>query len=135
MRIFFYQKANERIRPKLPDLLGELPPGSVMERFQTLEALINRLGDFLPEPPVAILWIGSSEDLFDVLSFRNLFDGLRIILVLPNRSKETIAEAHHLRPRFIAFEDEDCAILVAVLKKMASSQPGKRIPRYAEKNE
>jgi hypothetical protein len=48
----------------------------------------------------------------------NLFRNSRIILIAPDRDKETIAIAHRLRPRLLTYIDSDFADVFTVLANM-----------------
>lgn len=51
-------------------------------------------------------------------SLRTLLLDLRLILVLPFRDVDTVAWAHTLGPRFIAYADSGADPIAAVLAKM-----------------
>jgi hypothetical protein len=67
---------------------------------------------------VAVLVAASRQELLELLSIRDLLDGIRIILVLPDRQDDTIAKGHRLYPRFLTFADSDFLDVAAVLSKM-----------------
>jgi hypothetical protein len=60
----------------------------------------------------------SREDLEAILSIVELFYDLRIILILPDRKKETISKGLKLYPRYLSYADGDFSDVAAVLEKM-----------------
>ena len=67
---------------------------------------------------IAVLEANSMDELKDLVSLHDLFLDIRIILILPDRERETISNAHKLRPRFLAYADSDFESVKVVLKKM-----------------
>ena len=62
--------------------------------------------------------VANQEELMDMISMDDSFFGYRIILVLPDRRRETIRKGHKLFPRFLTFMDSDMELVGEVLKKM-----------------
>lgn len=52
---------------------------------------------------------------------QDLLKDIRTILVLPDRSKDTVGKAFKLLPRFLTYTDEGVGMVTAVLKKMLSN--------------
>ncbi len=67
---------------------------------------------------VAVLFCMTKADLQDVFSLCDLILDLKIILILPDDDEETMAKAHHLRPRYLSWLDDNFLDIGAVLKKM-----------------
>ncbi len=72
---------------------------------------------------IAVLEAQSMEELKDLVALHDLFLDIRVILILPDRERETISNAHKLRPRFLAYTDSDFEPVKVVLNKMIGS-PG-----------
>ena len=60
----------------------------------------------------------SKEDLLNLLFIRNLLQDIRIILILPDREKDTIEKGHRLYPRFMSYLDGDLEEVAAVLNNV-----------------
>ena len=102
----------------LQSVIEESVPEYKTEIYRTIESLSYRLQQPKYDLAVAVLLASSREDLVDLLSIRNLLDDLRVILLLPNREKETINKGHTLRPRFLTYADSNLLNVAAVLSKM-----------------
>ena len=60
-----------------------------------------------------------------IYALKDLFDGIRKIIILPDGEQVTISLAHKLYPRFLSYIDSDFSDVAAVLKKMATSANSK----------
>ncbi|MCJ7779472.1 MAG: hypothetical protein MUQ27_01475, partial [Acidimicrobiia bacterium] len=58
---------------------------------------------------------------------RDLLDRIRIILILPDRNKDTINKGHTLFPRFLTYVDGNFDWVTAVLHNEAVGKPS---PHY-----
>lgn len=83
-----------------------------------MENLCNRLRQFRNDKMLAIIMAATQEELVDVILIHDLLVDIPIILVLPDREKETISKGTKLHPRFISYMDSDFSDIQAVLEKM-----------------
>jgi hypothetical protein len=60
----------------------------------------------------------NKEKLSQLLTIKELFKDIDLILVLNKRDHETIALSHLLRPRFITYTDSDLLDVASVFIKM-----------------
>ena len=67
---------------------------------------------------VMVIFASSEESLRGIVSLRDFLNDTKIILVLPDEKKDTMAMGFALFPRFITWLDSDLNELGAVLKKM-----------------
>ena len=116
--IIFYRMFSEGIGGQLQKMIEDVVPNENTEICSAIVTLGQRLRQPSYNVAVAVLLIGGSEELWDVLSIRHLFDNIKIILILPDRKNETIVIGHKLRPRFLSYTDSDFKDVAAVLKKM-----------------
>lgn len=65
-----------------------------------------------------LLLIASVAELKRVVRLADLLEDQRIILVLPNRDRKTVALGHRLYPRFISCVDGDLQDVDKVMAKM-----------------
>ena len=89
-----------------------------LEIQRSIKDLSKRLNRFPREIDLAVLFAASKDQLSELLSLRELLNDVRIILILPDRGRETISKGHLLRPRFLSYADGDLTDVIAVLSKM-----------------
>ena len=67
---------------------------------------------------IAVVMAAREKDLLDILSIRHFLSDVRLILILPNSDKSTIALGHTFYPRFLDFITGDFSRVAAVMNKM-----------------
>jgi hypothetical protein len=70
---------------------------------------------------LALLMIRNTQEMDRFDSIHNLVRDVKLILVLPNHDSAMVAWAHRLGPRFIAYTDNGCDQVGAVLEKMMAA--------------
>ena len=118
MRVLLYEPTADRIAQRLQVVIESLVSKKNMEVYHTFNSLSRRLRQSTYDLTVAVLLAASKKDLLDLLSISDLIWGIRIILILPDTEKGTIAKGHTLRPRFLTHKDSDILYVTAVLGKM-----------------
>ncbi|MEA3358256.1 MAG: hypothetical protein U9R17_02445 [Thermodesulfobacteriota bacterium] len=118
MSVLLYAPVSKSIRERYQNEIEKLVPLEEIETYRTKEELSNRLRLPRRDIAVAVLILTDKKELRGILSLSELYRDLRIILLLPDRKKDTIAEGHRLRPRFLGYADSDLMFIVPVLKKM-----------------
>ncbi|MBN1255627.1 MAG: hypothetical protein JXA50_10175 [Deltaproteobacteria bacterium] len=127
MRLLLYVSVNEGVGKRLQKKVEDVVPKNNLEVYRTIENLSRRFRQPADNLPItAVLLAARSEDLVGFLSIRDLLRDVRIILILPDRDEDTIAQGHTLRPRFLSYTDSDFSDIVAVLKKCLASYAIKR---------
>jgi hypothetical protein len=121
--LLYAAKSDEKTK-RLKSLLAEVVGEENIEGFDHFHDLVRC---FCKPRPADGLTIGvfaaaDLENLRQLASIRNLTVNLRIILVLPDRSHETVAEGHKLQPRFVTYSDSDFKEIGAVVGKMMESE-------------
>lgn len=89
-----------------------------IEIYRNVASLTRRLRRYRIDLNIAVVLASSREDLEAILSIVELFYDLRIILILPDRKKETISKGLKLYPRYLSYADGDFSDVAAVLEKM-----------------
>ena len=117
MGLFFYATDIKGTGKPLWDLYQDLSSEYQREFFQSIDTFSQKLRQPQGYQSVAILLASTQEELTDILTIRNLLDNVRIILIVPDRDKETISKGHILYPRFLTYVDSDFNWIAAVLKK------------------
>jgi hypothetical protein len=107
MSILFYAAEDGSITERVSDLIKGLLPENRIEFIAGPDRLAKRLRDPRGEIDVALLLTASREGFLEVLSYRDFFHDIRLVLILPDRRADTIQKAHSLRPRFITYADGD----------------------------
>lgn len=104
------------------------------ECHEELEAFCQRLRVPNHHNSVVVLMPDNQEQLEDILALGPLLEDLPLTVVLPNRDPVLVGRAHLLRPRFLTYQDQDPALLLAVVSNIAHrSWPGLDQPQRAEK--
>nr|WP_321464796.1 hypothetical protein [uncultured Desulfobulbus sp.] len=96
--------------PNLESLTDCWNMGELLRHFQTPD----------PLPEAVVLQATCTNDLQCLSPFRFRLEQVFFILILPNAEVETVASAHQLRPRFIAYQDSDFSEIEAVLNRLAA---------------
>ncbi len=116
--ILFYAVGNSPVVENLSRLLAVHP----VKRCRSINAMAQCLKKPCHGLEVALVAVRSAEDLVRIIKIRDLMRDLRLVLVLPGRDAETVAWAHKLGPRFIAYADNGYEQVGAVLDKMMQSK-------------
>jgi len=116
----------ERLRSVIPTTASSMK----LDICHSLDALSHRLRSPSADFTAAILVASSYQELLDLVTFSDLLTDLRIIMILPDRNKNTIAKAHTLRPRFLTYLENGLNDVTAVLNKMLEKRnPEKTLER------
>jgi hypothetical protein len=98
--------------------LRTLVPDERIEIYRSIEDLANGLRQLLDLDAIIVIQVGDRQELLRILSLRDLLQGVRIILLVPDREEETISLAHRFRPRFLASSENDFSNTMSVVRKM-----------------
>lgn len=89
-----------------------------MEMLSSVKSLSKKLCQPLNRILVVVLVLHTREEITDFLKLIPLFENIRIILLLPDREKKTVALGLQLNPSFISYADSDLKDITEVLKKI-----------------
>ena len=89
-----------------------------VEIFYTLDKFYRRFTQAGSSNAVTVLLLTCRRELEDLVQYTDLFNDQKIILVLPDHTRETIAMGHALYPRFISYTDGDLRDVASVLRKL-----------------
>ncbi|NVM21185.1 MAG: hypothetical protein HWN68_05340 [Desulfobacterales bacterium] len=121
LKVLVYATETERSAQLLQGMIEAIEtqvPDVAEEACRTIDSFAERLRTPANRPRIAVLITASREELSEILSIKDLIHNLRIILILPDRKSDTIAQGHTLRPRFLTYADSDFSEVAAVLDKM-----------------
>jgi len=90
--------------------------------FNVMGSLVSRIMNLSPEPVVAVLIAGSKGEFAEIQLMKWLLHDICIVLILPDRDMETIAEGYDLHPRFMGCLDDDADEIATVLGKMLTRE-------------
>ena len=118
MNLLFYTNVMHEAGERLRGVIETLVPYERIEIHRTIDSLTLRLHQPGDNPAVAVILVGSKEELSGILALRDLLWDARIILILPDREDDTVAGGHALRPRLLTYADGNFVEVAAVLGKM-----------------
>jgi len=118
LRLLLYFSDSETAGRKLLEAVYKRIPPEETEVHRDMKSLSDRFRRPRGELRVAVILCSSREELSQIVSLGPLISDLRILLLLPDRERETIARGHTLYPRFLSFVDESFEEVGAVLGKM-----------------
>jgi len=122
MRILLYRKEAGTEGSELMKLIDTALQDGKGEVYQNIQSLAKSLREPVEEENIAVLLASDRKDLQDLLSIRHLLRDVPLILLVSDHSKETMAMAHQLRPRFINSLQGDYGSTIEVLQKIAKGQ-------------
>jgi hypothetical protein len=118
MSIFFYRPTHHTAAGKLQEVIMDELLNEEIIIIQAIEELSYTLPRFNLEKNIAVLFIETMTEFYEILAIKKSLDDIRIILILSERSGEAISAGHKLHPRFISYADSDFKDVAGVLKRM-----------------
>ncbi len=112
--VFTSKKSEERILYNLGRIMR-------MEVYNNIKAFLKRFHVPKNNLDLMLLLIGNQKDLEDLITIKELFFDIPIILVLPDRKKMTVREGLKFFPRYISYMDSKQRDVEEVLKKIHSN--------------
>jgi len=103
--ILYTNSSNEIICKRLQEAVESKVSPWRLQTYQTIKELYQRVHKLPREIYAAVLLAQNDEQLLELVSLRELLDGINIILVLQNCDKVSINKSHLLMPRFIDYSD------------------------------
>jgi len=118
VKVLFYSSTPEDPGMGVETRLKDLVPAGKVEVYRSIEGLARRVQRLYGHDTIVILQAQDRKQLVRMVSLRDLFQGVRIILLVPDREEETIVLAHRLRPRFLSNNEGDLSDVMSVLQRM-----------------
>ncbi len=116
IKIILYRKEKDAYSTELEKLIRSDLPELNINEFNS----IDRLSQFLRQPLqnvfIAVLIPSSGAELADFIGMATLFDNVRVILILPDRSADTRALGLTLSISFISYVDNSVKDVLSVLQ-------------------
>jgi hypothetical protein len=117
MRLIVYTNPRDNSASQLQDEIPKIASLNV-EFIHTQENFMRSLRSHMVFQSVVVFQATDQADFLFLESIRNLLFDARLILILPDREKDTIKKGFSLYPRYIAYSDDGYKDVAAVLKKM-----------------
>jgi len=127
MKLLLYLSKRKNEDRLLRNAVMRIVPASQQEVCFSFENLWRKLHQPLNAVEIAVISAGSRAELLRLMSLSELLSDLRVILVLPDRQKETIAMGLTLLPSYYCFADCNMSELGAVLNKMIGASCGRSL--------
>lgn len=118
MQLLFYTSGDDQNSKRLEVAVHKVIPRGRIELFRTLDDFWERLRMPVEPDSIAVLLASNRDELKKMQLFRGLLTEIYVILVIPDRKKDTIELAHFLLPRFLSRKDGDFSDLKIVLNRM-----------------
>lgn len=118
MKLFYFSGNNEISKTQVLDIIEAHAPENSISIHTTIESFSEHLRQFHSEPVMAVIFLATKAELMNILFLKDLLTNIPLILILPDREKETISKGTLLHPRFISFIQNDFNELESVIKKM-----------------
>ncbi|MBA3009111.1 MAG: hypothetical protein KKF12_18305 [Proteobacteria bacterium] len=118
MKIRLYKCAGDDREKTLETLIEKQLPNIQTDTIHS----IRQLSDILCRPlhgiSAMVVFILCEKDIEQLITLTPLFDDIRVILILPDRTKPLMAQGLKLNPCFISYLDNDFTDIISVLNKL-----------------
>lgn len=118
MTLLFYLAKKSFIAQRFNTLIDWQTNGIDKEFFESRQLFIERLRVTKFDSVCVVVAPSGLKDLLALVSYKELFWHLPVIVCLPNDSRKTSKEAFRLRPRFLARSDIPTEDLLQVLERI-----------------
>jgi hypothetical protein len=122
MKIILYTESKEEMGKNLQELIHHQLPKIQIDAIQSIRRLSSTLCRPLNRVSVIVIFVVCEADIDQFLTLNPLFDNIRLILVLPDGTRDMIAPWLQLKPCFICYRDNDFSDITSVLEKIYTGQ-------------
>ncbi|QTA83542.1 Uncharacterized protein dnl_59550 [Desulfonema limicola] len=119
MKIIAYIASDNDAGKELEKAIEFIIPENRTEVFRSPQSLLKRISQPGNRPSIIVLMPADRQDFSELLKIRKQLIEFRVLLILPDRDKDTVEKGHTFYPRFISYIDEDFSAVSMVLTKMA----------------
>jgi len=102
----------------LETLIGKQLPNIQTETIHSARQLSDILCRPLHRVSAMVVFILCKKEIQHLITLTPLFDHIRVILILPDRTKPMMTLGLQLNPCFISYPDNDFADIISVLNKL-----------------
>ena len=118
MKVIFYAVNGNGTGKQVQRLVEDRVPWEGLEFFRTAEDLSHRLRYRSHDVEAAVLVPADTEDLKALTAMGDMLSDTRVILILPDSKRLTIALGRSLYPRFVGYADSNFVDITAVFNKI-----------------
>lgn len=116
--ILIYSGAGQRSPKELVQGAAQTAEPIRVRVHESIDDLESGLRSLTGRQRIAILAPGDSREMERLTRLGPLLSNLRLILIAPDRSEETISRGYRLGPRFMSYAEGDLSDVAAVLERM-----------------
>lgn len=120
MKIILFSPQSQDGNQQLNALINNFVTIDNLEIYRNVDALVNRLCSPKEEHSIVVLFAINESTLQELILIREYLSNSKVILVMHDRNKKALTNAHKLRPRFITYFDNDISNISKVINKMLS---------------
>ncbi len=118
MKIILYTENRAEMGKKLEKLIQNQLPEIQMDTINSVSHLSRNICRPLNRISVIVIFVTSEKDIARWVGIKSFFDNIRVILVLPDRTRNMVACGLQLHPSFISYSDSDFIDIISVLEKI-----------------
>jgi len=118
IQLFLYARKNGDVLKRLQQSIKSVVPEKNIKNSWSIEDLSYNLSHFSSYNALVLLLVVKNNDLDDLLVIGDLLSNGRIILILPDEDKETVAKGLKFYPLFMSNICSDFKDVVTVLENM-----------------
>ncbi len=118
MKIILYAENKAEMGKKLEQLIQTQLPEIQMDTINSVSHLSRNICRPLNRIAVIVIFVKSEKDIARWIGIKSFFDNIRVILVLPDRTRSLVAWGLQLHPSFISYSDSDFIDIISVLEKI-----------------
>ena len=118
MKTIFYSNGINEIKRKLDNSTYHQIQDINFEIIDSFESLTKQMCRPLNHVSVIVAWLKKKSELENLVALSPLLENTRMILVLPDREKQTMSLGVKLKPSFISYQDNNFEDIITVLKKI-----------------
>lgn len=122
MKIILYTEDKQEMGDDLQKLILHQLPTVQTDAVQSFRRLSSMICRPLNRVSVIILFVMCETDIDQFITLKPLFDNIRVILVLPDGTRDMMAPWLQLKPSFISYRDNDFSDIISVLKKIHTGE-------------
>ncbi len=117
MKILFYAAAANGMTDQLLNEVSSVVASRHVHISPTIGRFMQALLIYHNATPMVVIQVGSVADVAEINGFRDLLDGLFLVLVTNGRSDTLMAHCRRLYPRLVCQDTSDFKLITAVIEK------------------
>ncbi len=118
MTLYYFSQKTDTDYEKILSIIESIVPARRLDVLRSVRQLSEALRRFHTDRVMAVILAAEKKELTELSKTRDLLKDIPVLLILPNRDKDTIAEATRLCPRHICCMDDEWPPLQEMLLSM-----------------